>query len=147
MNKKTYISAVSVFILNMIITLFGLTMTILSIIVIQALPPFIIFLLFDICFGALTYHYYRCFGYLRKKIKLEEKSLKIIHAINAMVLGMSAFGLLPAIIMVVFPTLLAGRFVFEWFQITFLIVAIISVIYLVATIWIEDGLRDAKTKC
>lgn len=129
MSKGLYTLTGIVFVLNLFIAIFCTTFSVLSIFVIQAFPPVIIFFALAVCFILLSVHYYRCLTHLKGAKEYGSKVLKWMRATNAAVLFVSFFTCISMIMILFYACIVLGFY--AEFHLYFLFVCIVSILYLI----------------
>ena len=139
--KKLQLFTLIVLCLSILLTLSFTVFSVLNIIIVKAIPPFIVLLAITVLFALLSLHCYRC-----KKFNEDERcKLFKVNIVLCCVFGICAFVMLLILLYTVFYLQ-----VFFDFQIYFLVVLIICAIYSVSFISINkeiikiDKIGDKK---
>ena len=128
-TKKLQLFTLIVLCLSILLTLLFSVSSVLSIIIVKAIPPFIVLLLMTVLFALLSLHCYRC----KKFNEVKKHKLFGVNIALCCIFGYCAFTML----LILFFTVIYLQVFFD-FQIYFLVVLIICVIYLISFIFINQ---------
>ena len=139
--KKLQVFTLIVLCLSILLTLSFTVFSVLNIIIVKAIPPFIVLLAITVLFALLSLHCYRC----KKFNEDERRKLFKVNIVLCCVFGICAFVMLLILLYTVFYLQ-----VFFDFQIYFLVVLIICAIYSISFISVNkeiikiNKLRDKQ---
>ena len=139
MMKKMYVLSLSIFILSVILSLSILILNFSILIVVHEIVPFIIMLILNICFGMLTYHCYQCMIYFKKLPILTDKKIRRNHINNTIIMCISLINITSMSMILLYSMMILKWF--SYFQIYFLIVDVVFIIYFVIVLLIDINIK------
>ena len=128
-TKNLQLFTLIVLCLSISLTLLFSVFSVLNIIIVKAIPPFIVLLLITVLCALLSLHCYRC----KKFNEVKKHKLFKVNIALCCLFGICAFAMLS----ILFYTVIYLQVFFD-FQIYFLVVLIICVIYLISFIFINQ---------
>lgn len=127
-NKGLYIYTLILFILLLISTFVMLLSSLIIYIDTKIITPLIILMIIGLILLLITIHYYKCLLFLKNK------PYKNIIKINKIIITISLINIIAMTIVFIYPFILGG---FNTFQIYFLVIDILSILYFIHGIIID----------
>ena len=141
MKRTTYVFCYIAFVLSLIIAAALLIADVVFIAIIQAIPAIIAMSVLAVFASLMAYHYHRCLVYLKGNREITFKRLKRVLATNKTIALLFFSGVIGLGTMLLYMTVMLNAF--YDFQVYFLCVVVVCVLFVVASMLIEKALKNA----